>query len=243
MACQGLVQRSVLRLLRRRSFRSTSYDSQEVDKSVGSDPQGPTRFTGAREDVAKLKEIQLNVYRGRLERDASYMNTISHELSGMLNQASLDRATVDAIGKVLRLFGFNQPYRQEFFESLSEALLKTQSEAVFNALLPSFLWVCNRCQHYPKDLLTHTGNHLLDNMCQFNSADINMMVHAFAKFNHHVPGLIDRIERWFFENETLTFENHLPWTLAWAGMVFAEYPRDMLSAILNDEYIEGKINR
>ena len=200
----------------------------------------PARPAGVRgHDLSTLRDIQLSIYRGRLGSDASYTKVISQEVCELLSRTSLDRHTVDVIAKILRSFGFNQPYNQEFFDLISGALLKTTDESVFNALLPSFLWVCARCKHYPKPLLSRAGAYLLDNLHQFNSQDLNMMVHAFAVFNHRVPGLVHAVEKWFFANEVLSCGNHLPWSLAWAGMVFSEYPREMLKAVLKDNYIEG----
>lgn len=193
-----------------------------------------------RKNVEKLKDIQLQVYRGKLVRDPSYVEVISHEVCEIVSSESVDSATLDSVGKVLRLFGFHQLYDQNFFDAVSNALLKTQSETVFNALLPSFMWVCSRRQHYPMELFSRAGDHILSNFNRFTSPDMNMMVHAFAKFNHHVPGLIHGIEQWFFANERLDYRNHLPWTLAWAGMVFSEFPKEILTAILSDDYIEGE---
>lgn len=210
-----------------------------LSRSAAADGGIPT-FASERSNLTKLKDIQLNVYRGRLERDRSYIEVITHEICDILSQASLNRSTLNTIGKVIRLFGFNQPYNQDFFDSISHALLKTTDETLFNALLPSFLWVCSRCQHYPRSLLSHAGQYLLQNTEQFNSPDLNMMVHAFAYFDHRVPGLIERVERWLLANGALTVENHLPWTLAWAGMVLQEYPAEMLTSMLSDDYIERK---
>lgn len=224
-------------LLDRRPF--SSHDSNSVPV-FGPGSRGPA-ITSPRRNVEKLKDIQFHVYRGELVRDPSYVKVIGHEVCEMISGESIDSATLNNMGKVLRLFGFNLLYDQDFFDAISGALLKTQNETIFNALLPSFMWVCSRRQHYPAALFSEAGNHILSNMRRFTSPDINMMVHAFAKFNHHVPGLIDQIEQWFFVNQSLDYRNHLPWTLAWAGMVFAEYPKEMLMAILRDDYIEGKM--
>lgn len=202
---------------------------------------GSDRISGGGSDLSRLRNIQLSIYRGRLESDTSYTKVISQEICELLGRASLDRYTVETIAKILRLFGFNQPYDQEFFDSVSGALLKIENESVFSALLPSFLWVCARCKHYPRALWTRAGAYLLDNLSQFTSQDVNMMIHAFAMFNHRIPGLIHKIEKWFFENEVLSCGNHLPWSLVWAGMVFSEYPREMLKAVLKDKYIEGNV--
>lgn len=248
VACRAQLSRLIQRRVRPlwgygsgRSTHSTGDASLPALQCAGPDRKSPA-FNSERNDFSKLRDIQLNVYRGRLGRDASYMKVIGQELCEMLSRTSLDHYTIKTVGKILRLFGFNQPYDQEFLDSISDALLRTKDEAIFNALLPSFLWVCARCQYYPRALLHHAGAYLLDNMHKFTSHNINMMVHTFAVFNHHVPGLIGRIERCFLENETPTFENHLPWTLAWAGMVFAEYPKEILKAILRDEYIEGTVH-
>lgn len=237
-----LALQRLLRVLLVRRFCSHDPNSVPVLGCVGSVPQGPAVTSPRRKRVEKLKDIQMKVYRGELVRDPSYVKVIGHEVCDMIySGASMDSATLNNIGKVLRLFGFYpEPYDQDFFDAVADALLNTQDENILNGLLPSFMWICSRRQYYPAPLFSHAGSHVLSNMRQFTSPDINMMVHAFAKCNHHVPGLIDQIEQWFFANETLDYRNHLPWTLAWSGMVFAEYPKEMLMAILSDDYIEGE---
>lgn len=234
-----LAQRPSRLLLNLRSCSSHDSTLDPVQKSVESGSQGPAS-NSRRRKVERLKAIQQSVYNGALARDPSFVKVIGHEVCEIISGGTTDSATLNNMGKVLRLFGFHQPYHQDFFDAVSDALLQTQNETIFSALIPSFMWVCSRRQHYPAALFSRAGGHVLSNMRRFSSPDMNMIVHAFAKFNHHVAGLIHQIEEWFFANETLDPRNHLPWTLAWAGMVFAEYPKQMLTAVLTDDYIEGE---
>jgi hypothetical protein len=224
-----------LRWFRHRRISQTTEDVPTPFLS----PDGRSPAERSEDMDSRLREIQLNVYRGRLESDISYVKVVGDEMCELLSRSSLGRHSVNTIGRLLRLLGFNHHYDQGFFDSVSDALMKTKDGAAFNALLPSFLWVCSRSKYYPQALLSHAGAYLLDNVHHFSSRDISKIVHTFAMFNHHIPGLIDTIEKWYFKYETLSCESHLPWNLVWAGMVFGDYPHDMLKAILKDDFIAG----
>lgn len=194
-----------------------------------------------RNSISKLKTIQHNVYQGTLLREDEYIDHVTTELTEMLTRTQHNTYELHAIAKFVRLFGHFRmcPYNQAFFDAISDALGETRDENLLKIILPSFMWVCGRRHHYPSRLMRQTSQFLLDSLHELTTTDISMLVHSYAKLNHHLPGLVGRVEAWFLERNEMAFENHLPWTLAWAGMVFGEFPREMLVQLLNDEYIEG----
>ena len=193
-----------------------------------------------RSNVSKLKQIHTNITGGKLVRDSSYINSVSADICSMLSQPSLSMEDIRGITKVIHLFRNpgTRYYDRKFLDALSEVLLGTRNEAVLNCILPSFLSVCDALRYYHPLLLSHTGGYILDNLHRFNSMEVDSIVHSYAKLNHHLPQLIPEVEKWVLQHPDMVY-NNLFWTLAWAGMVFAEYPKELLTVILNDKYIKG----
>lgn len=191
-------------------------------------------------NAAKLKQIYSNITGGRLARDSSYISSVSADICSMLSQPSLSKNDLRGIAKVICLFRYpaTSYYDRGFLDALSEVLLGTRNEAVLNCILPSFLSVCDTLRHYHPLLLSHAGGYILDNLRLFNTMEVDSIVHSYAKLNHYLPRLIPEVEKWVLQHPHMVY-NNLFWTLAWAGMVFAEYPKELLTAILNDKYIEG----
>lgn len=192
-------------------------------------------------NAAKLKQIHSDITGGKLVRDGSYIDSVSADICSMLSQPSLlSRDDLRSVAKVIRLFRYpaTSYYDREFLDALSEVLLSTRNEAVLNCILPSFLSVCDALRHYHPLLLSHAGPYILDNLRLFNTMEVDSIVHSYAKLNHSLPRLVPEVEKWVLRHSHMVY-NNLFWTLAWAGMVFAEYPKELLSVILNDKYIEG----
>lgn len=194
-------------------------------------------------NISKLKTMQSNVYQGMLLQDNEYFEHINTELATILTRPQQNVYELHAIAKFIRLFGHFRPcpYNQTFFDTLSDVLSKTKDETVLKIILPSFMWVCGRRHYYPATLMSNTSQYLLDSLHEFTTTDVSMLVHSYGKLNHHLPGLVGRVEQWFLKRDEMAFENHLPWNLAWVGMVFGEFPKEMLVRMLNDEYIEGNL--
>ena len=186
--------------------------------------------------------MQYDVYQGRLLQEDDFIEHITTELATILTRPQQNAYELHAIAKFIRLFGHFRmcPYNETFFNSISDILTETKDETLLKIILPSFIWVCGRRHHYPPTLMTHASQFLLDSLNELTTTDVSMIVHACGKLNHHIPGLVQRVETWFLKEHDMAFENHLPWTLTWAGMVFGDYPKEMLVQLLDDEYIEGK---
>lgn len=177
-----------------------------------------------------------------IKYDEHYIDVVTDEITNILSQRSLDRASLQATGKIIRLLGnFHKfYYNQRFFDSLSEVILGAHDEEVMIHVLPSFLWTCCKLRYYPQSLLSHAGRYIPDNLRRFTIKDLSMVINAYAALNHPIPQLVSKAEELVLGGRALLLrEQILVWSLAWAGMVLQDYPQKLLQVILKDEYIEG----
>lgn len=185
---------------------------------------------------ARLMKIQSDISEGRLLRDG--IKSVSAEIISMLRGGSLGKNDLQAIAQVLQLLSGSHTcyYNQEFMDSLSAVLLKTEDENVLCSLLPPFLSSCRLLRYYSRPLFTHAGKFVVDNTENFSSKQLDAIVHACARLNHHVPHLVPAVESSLMKRPE-SVPSCVFWNLAWAGMVFSEYPKEMLARILTDKYI------
>lgn len=194
-------------------------------------------------DFQKLGELHADISGGRLGRDRSFINTVTHEVTNVLDGATQpNKYTSQALFNLLYLLGrLRYFYDLPFYDSVSDMLLTLNNEDVYLCLLPVFLWSCANKQYYPRPLLEHVGQFILDNMAKFNSKDLSMIVTACSRLNHHLPQLIPRVEKRLLYSGDLqnVIEMYLAWDLAWAGIVFKDHPKELLTVVLSDGYIQG----
>lgn len=196
-----------------------------------------------REDhSSNLKRIQHDISRRELKLNHVYLDNIATEISNLLSQETLNKESVSSIAKILRYVGKSLSYSQSFFDFISKHLLMTRSEEVLLGVIPSFIWACARVRYYSPTLLSSVGESLFDNLEKLSPLDVDMLMFSYAKLNHPLPGLVEKVEKWLLGRDEVLSQYRLPWTLAWAGMVLMQYPKQLLSLILTDEYIEGTYN-
>ena len=193
-----------------------------------------------------LDKIYSDIADGRLGKDPSYIETVTGEVTSILSQPSLDRNTVQAVTKVVRLFGTrafleHMQSQIKFFDSVSEVLVSVKHDVVWRHLLPSFLWSCSKVRYYNSSLMSHVGEFVLDFLPRFSFWELNMVVYTYACLNHHLPELVSGLQRLLLNTRAYLqpFTQYLVWTLVWAAMVFRDYPKDLLTHILTDKYIQG----
>jgi hypothetical protein len=195
-------------------------------------------------NLAKLRAIQEEVVRGRLLRDQSYMKVVNGELISVLHGSIKNSDTdLQAAAEVLRVIGRKGPFiLQDFqlFDSISRILLETDDEHVLRVLLPPFLMACKYLRYYNATLMSHAGEYVINNLDRFSQGELSRMVHAFAELNHHAPHLVAEVERFLLTKRLMYVNPYLLWNLAWYGMIFQEYPKEVLPLILTDDYITGE---
>ena len=194
--------------------------------------------------------MYVNLGNGVLAQDKTYIQTVSGEVSSILSSSTLESETLYAVAKLIRMVGNLNLYRdvdkvQCFFDSVACALTMSGSEEVLKKLVPSFLWSCSKVRYYNQALMSHLEQFILDNLQYFTYKDLNMIVYAYAHLNHFLPGLMSRVEQHLLVSGSLTElqsqDQRLVWTVAWAAMVFMDYPTELLRRILTDDYITGEL--
>ena len=253
MQCSSAWLRLLAASISRSGWCRWCHGSQPSTSKAWEDRHGsqpPAR--GPRSDHQyRLNNIYSDISKGRLQQDTSYIETVTGEVTAILSQSSLDKdvdsTLVLALAKVFRLFGTvrfyeRAPELQGFFDSVSEVLVSVRHEEVLRHLLPSFLWSCSKVRYYNSSLMSHVGEFVLDFLPRFSFQDLNMAVYTYACLNHHLPELVSGLQRLLLSSAALRqpAAQYLVWTLVWAAMVFRDYPKDLLSHVLTDEYIEGK---
>ena len=172
------------------------------------------------------------------------MPTITEEVSNALVQPPVEPSVLNVVARLFRLLGNMSThfYRDSLYQSLSEIFLEVKDEDVLINVVPSFLWGCSKARYYPSSLMDYYGKFVMDNLQRFKIPDLDKIMYAYTKLYHPLPGLIPSLEKLCLSNTTLLSSQHrLAWTIAWAAMVFQDYPRDLLSLILNKEFIEGQL--
>lgn len=195
-------------------------------------------------NLVKLNDMQKEISEGILFRDDSYIKVVSSQVMSVLcNGLQSSDGDLQAAAMIMRTIARNSPLtlnsHQELFDSVSEMLLRTQDEIVLRVFLPSFLMACKSLRYYNSPLMTHTSKYVIDNLSNFTQSELSVIVHAYAKLNHHLPHLISEVEGLVVAKNLRTANSHLLWNLAWCGMVFSEYPKEVLTHILTEDYIEG----
>lgn len=192
-------------------------------------------------DSQIVQKLYTDISKGGLWQDKSLIINVTHKVTNILSRATLpNKYTSQAITNLIFLLG-SLPYfyDQDFYDSVSAALLTSNEEDLFLHVLPCFLWSCSKRQHYPQPLLERAGQFIIDNLAKFNDRDLSMIVTAYSRLNHHLPQLISKVEKRLLSSGDVQTGRHLSWTLAWAGVVFKDHPKELLTIILNDEYIQG----
>lgn len=206
-----------------------------VGKKVRHHSSGGSGLT----DQQKLHRLHVSIVRGRLERDRSFINTIKDELTDVLSRATPpDKGTSRTITNLFHVLCHDHDfYDQAFFDSVSYVLLTSNSEDMYLCLLPTFLQLCSFKRYYPRPLLAHVGQFILDNVGRFDYKALDMIVTAHARLYHHLPQLVSKCEGQLLDSGDVWIERRLAWKLAHAGMLFRDYPKELLTVILNDNYI------
>lgn len=195
-------------------------------------------------NLVKLEAIQKDISGGKLLQDGSYSKMVTGQITSMLCGGLLNTDKgLQATARLLEAFARSGPAsthsHEEFLDFISKMLLKNDNESVLRGLLPSFLMACKSLRYYDPLLMSHAGKYIIDNLENFDPKELNTIVHAYAKLNHHLPHLISDVERLILSKHPRNVSSHLLWSLAWCGMVFAEYPKEILTYILTDDHIEG----
>lgn len=203
-----------------------------------------TVSTVERGNLTELNNTHQEISEGRLLRDESYIKVVTGQILSTLGRGMLNsKQDLQATAMVMRAIAKNSPPNsfglQEMFDQIAEMLLRTHDESILQVLLPSFLMACKSLRYYNPSLMSHAGKFVIDNLKNFDQNEVDTIVHAYAKLNHHVPNFIPEIERWILMKHPNNVSSHLLWSLVWCGMVFSEYPKEVLSRILTDDYIEG----
>ena len=191
----------------------------------------------ATNNAVELKGIYDEMIGRRLK--SQDLHIITEEISNLLSQRTLDTDSINSIAQIIRLIGKKCYYNQQFFDTISEVFQKAINEDLLLSILPCFLWTSSRARYYSPSLLNSVGPYILDNLKQYSIQDIDMIVNAYARLNHPFPELIQKMEKFLLSKNELQYERHLAWSVAWAGMVLKEYPKDLLSVILRDDYVKG----
>lgn len=203
-----------------------------------------TVSTVVRCNLTKLSEIHQEISNGRLLRDESYIQVVTDQILSTLSRGVLNsNQDLQATAMAMRAIAKNSPLNcfshQEMFDQIAEGLLRTLDESTFRVLLPSFLMACKSQRYYNPLLMSHAGKYVIANLKHFDQNEVGTIVHAYARLNHPLPHLIPEVERLILTKHPSNVSSHLLWNLAWSGMVFSEYPKEILTRILTDDYIEG----
>ncbi len=211
-----------------------SLSARDYSKGVGYfSSVVPSSLRTARVPKAKLSEIY-----GGIINDKILLPGGAEEIADILNQRYVFTNLLSPIARIIRSLGRLRIYEESFFQSISQILERTSNKSILLSILPSFLWACTKVRYYSPSLLDSCSGFITGYLNEYSSFDLATLVHAYAKLNHPLPQLISSIEKYLL-NESVEDNHHLAWTLAWSGMVMGEYPKELLSVILKDDYILG----
>lgn len=193
-------------------------------------------------NITGPNSMHQEISNGRLLRDKPYFQVVADQILSTLCRGTLNsNQDLQATAMVVRAIAKNGPPNcASQFDQIAEELLRTCDENTLRILLPSFLMACKSQRYYNPLLMSHAGKFVMDNLKHFNQNELGAIVHAYAKLNHPLPRLIPEVESLVLAKHPSNVSSHLLWNLAWSGMVFSDYPKDVLTRILTDEYIEGR---
>lgn len=194
-------------------------------------------------NLVRLNNMHREISGGKLLRDEAYIKVVNNEVLSVLSNGLRNPEDLYATARVMRALAKNCPFifhsHEELFDSVSEILLRTQDDYMLRILLPSFLMACKSLRYYSPSLMSYAGGYIIENLKNFTQNELATIVHAYAKLNHCLPGLVLAVEDLVVAKNLRTADSYLLWNLVWCGMVFSQYPEKVLSLVLTEDYIEG----
>ena len=139
-------------------------------------------------------------------------------------------------------FGKLRFYNEELFAAFATLVLGKpdlllQSPHFFTALS----WCCAKARFYSEPVMQSIAEYSLRNLTKFNHRDIGLLVYSFAALNckHHdlLEAAIDKV----LSGPSPIANAQVYWTIAWAAMVLEQYPVELLSQMLTDDYMKGTL--
>lgn len=103
-------------------------------------------------------------------------------------------------------------------------------------------WSCGKVRFYSESLMDSIADHSLRGFPTFSNQDIAVLLYGFGALNcSHLDLFHTMVERVVGDEDHLT--NHiLCWTIVWVGMVLEQYPGNLLSRMLTDDFLTCKLS-
>ena len=142
------------------------------------------------------------------------------------------------------LWGFGKVcfYDEELFAAFTNLMLGKldlllQKPNFFTALS----WCCAKGRFYSEPVMQSIAEYSLRNLTEFNHRDISLLVYSFAVLNcRHYDLLKSAIDKVLNHPSHIT-DIQASWVTAWAAIVLEQYPVELLSQILTDNFMKSKL--
>ncbi len=136
-------------------------------------------------------------------------------------------------------------YNESAYDRFSHCLSKSSKEIALENLGPPFAFLCCKLGHFNSPFLESIADYLINNHTKFTLTKKHQIIYSLAQLNYPSLGALEIVE-----DEMLRINNsnymmnrcfHLPWILAWYGIIHRQYPARLLERILNDSFLTGTI--
>ena len=133
-------------------------------------------------------------------------------------------------------------YDEELFAAFATLLLGKRDLLLERPLFFIALsWCCAKARFYSEPLMQSIAEYSLRNLMKFKHRDLALLVYSFATLNcRHKDLLKSAIDR-IVSDPNHDTDIQTCWMTAWAAMVMEQYPVDLLSQMLTDDYMKSKL--
>ena len=166
----------------------------------------------------------------------------------MLDIAVEDRWTVWGsyypltINYLLWAFGKMEFYDEELFAAFATLVLGKR-DTLFQTpkFYASLSWCCAKARFYSEPLMHSIAEYSLKHLTKFTNQEIAMLVYSFAFLNYRHHDLVNSAIDEVLNRPCHIADYRTCWMMAWGAMVLEQYPVKLLSQMLSDDYMKGKL--
>ena len=203
-------------------------------------------------DVEKLLIIMKELKSLRIVNDLNYTGPavqtvqkpvltqiVIKQILDILNSKDIGFEICTLLEQIMKEMIRHEMYHETSFDLLARTLRTTTNELLMRHVVPAFLGMCSKVRYYDPSLTNIAGCYAMDNMNGLNEPQLVSVIYSMAKFYHPFPTLFSKLEKYLLTDNIYLNARHLAWMLVWGGMIHADYPKDLMSLMLQDSYIQG----
>lgn len=133
-------------------------------------------------------------------------------------------------------------YDEELFASFASLLLGKPDFLLQRPLFfVALSWCCAKARFYSEPVMQSIAEYSLRNLTKFKYRDLALLAYSFASLNYRHHDLLKSAMDRILGDPNHSADIQTCWMTAWAAMVMEQYPVELLSHMLTDNYMKSKL--